>query len=448
MSATLPACVKIMRSLLFGLTCLATCTLSAAIFVVPDYRIGSSDTNYDEDPDFAYWPGFVAAYTPGTPPYSSDLGYTEVNYPFFGGNDDARIGQHANPVARITSNDGIYTFQGGPTAFFVYDKPDYSPGTILFQTATFNGSFSLPDASSAQIYYRSSPTGPWQLANFPITATATGTDVFSHVYIAWEWDTSSLSIYDYYISFSYPERHSSLIQATLETHDTYETALEGYSLKINTNLSFGTLFGLVYKSPEKMIYKPGEVVTITPDFNTGYVFAKWITEEGDSLNQSITVTMDSDKEFTLVVAAREFTVWRRMIFSLYHGGTDMRGIWDKDVDYDSDNRNNWLEYAIAANPENSDNNTYGLFMGTVEVDNVTYPEVTFTCQIDPSDVVYTLQYSEDFVTWKDNSHPEGPFFATPEQIGVTDSGAAIMRARLLQPVSTDNVHVRLAAESN
>lgn len=412
-----------------GLLLASSAGAVATLFVTPDYREG------EDDEDYAYWLGFDKAYTPGTPPYDG-LGWTEVNYPFLGGNDRARIGQHGAPGAIITSNLGIYSFTSDATAFYVYDRPLDSPGTILFQTMTYSGGQTVPDLASVQLFTREAPEDEWHLATLPMSGMVTGTDSLGHFYTAWEWDTSSLSIYDYYISFAYPLPHSSLARAQLDTHSTYQASLDGYSLTINTNVSFGMSFGLIIKSPDKLVYEPGDQVTISITTNSSFAFAKWSGDFGDDYDPSITVVMDDDVELDLILSPRTYYVWRQFAFSEAHGGTNMSAIWAPDVDYDGDGRNNLLEYSLGSDPEVSDVDTYSFRVECVQEGGETYLEALYTRRIGATDLTYALEYSTNLTDWKDNSHPEGPFFAEPQRTAVTDSGVEVVRARLLSPLSS------------
>lgn len=416
--------MKFLHSIcIFGLS---AASLSAQ-FITPTYRNGDSDAN------FAYWEGFDVAYTAGEPPYSG-LDETQVNYPYSGGNTTARLGQYGAPSAIITSSLSIYSFSDNATAFNIYDNPTYSPGDILFQTKTLSGSQSTPDFSTVKLFYRSDEgTGNWQEADIPVTAAVNSSDSVGNQYTAWEWDTSGLEIAEYFIQFAYELAHSALVEAQLDTHETFDQQLDGFGLDIQSNVPFGLLFGIVERSPEKLIYNDGEEVTIEYRPNGNFEFVKWVGPFGESTENPVTVTITDDTEIQLVTAATTYEIWRQTSFASNHGGGITPADWAADNDYDQDSLLNILEYALNTDPESglAGNQVTSV---VVNVDGVDYPALEFPQQVAAEDLTYSVSVSGDLDTWFTNGDAGGPYTSAPEILSLGDDGEQYVRVRALTPL--------------
>ncbi len=399
---------------------------TSAQFLTPDYRTG------DDDPNFAYWLGFDVAYTDADAPFAG-LSDSEVNYPFIGGDTTARLGQTAISSAIITSSQGIYSFAEDPTAYQVYDNPDYSPCEILFQTKTLSGSQSTPDFSTVKLYYRTTEGGAWVQADLSVSAAVNSSDSVGNLYTAWEWDTSSLLIADYYISFSYGLPHSSFIEAQLDTNEIFDQQLDGLGLEVETNVPFGLLFGLVNKTPEKLIYNEGEQVELEYVSNGNFAFVKWVGPFGESTENPTSFTITDNTEVQLVVAAVNYQVWRQTAFASNHGGDLTPDDWRAEVDFDQDSKVNILEYALNTDPES------GLAGNAVQsvvvnVDGVDYPAIEFPRQAAAADLSYAVAVSADMTAWLTNADAGGPYTVAPEIISLGDNGEQFVRVRCLTPL--------------
>lgn len=75
-----------------------------------------------------------------------------------------------------------------------------------------------------------------------------------------------------------------------------------YTLTINTSGS-----GTVAKSPDKAAYNPGEVVTLTANPATGWLFSGWSGDLNGSINPQ-TITMDGDKTVTAIFNILTYTI--------------------------------------------------------------------------------------------------------------------------------------------
>ncbi|MGE9296335.1 MAG: InlB B-repeat-containing protein, partial [Puniceicoccales bacterium] len=278
-----------MKKTFLAVSILLAGATASAQYIDPTYRNGDDDVN------FADWRGFDVGYTPESPPYTG-LNGSQVNIPFAGGNTTARLGQYAVPGAFITSSFGIYWYGETPTAFKVYDNPEYSPGDILFQTQTLVDSQSIPDVSTVKLYYRTTPGGSWIEADIGLAAAITSTDNDGNLYTAWEWDTSSLVIEDYYIDFAYELSHSSFIGAQLDTHETFDLQIDGFGLSIEANVPADTLFGTLARSPEKIVYNDGEEVVITATASPSFEFVKWVGPFGESTDNPLNVNITADTQ--------------------------------------------------------------------------------------------------------------------------------------------------------
>jgi len=408
-------------------------SIALAQFITPTYRNGADDN------DFADWVGFDVAYTPQSPPYET-LSSSQINVPFGGGNQNARIGQFGTPGAIITSSQGIYTFGQTPTAFRVYDNPAQSPGSILFQTETITGSGALPDPSTIRFFYRTTGEGDFIEADLALAGNLISSSSTGNRFTAWEWDTSSLTIEDYYIQFAYAAPHASFIAAQLDTNETFEQQLLAFGIEITTNIPFGFEFGLIKRTPEKPLYADGEQVTIEALVNSSFGFIKWITPEGDVFDNPLTVTITEDMQLTLVLGATSYEVWRFIAFPSWHTGAfDMSTIWPQEIDYDGDSQVNALEYAIGGQPENG---TLALSSIKQEIvsgeDGKHYPAVTFRQQVVATDLSYEVHVSRDMKNWFVNGDPGGPFTEAPEVLSVLDDGTQIVRVRAAQPLDAGN----------
>ncbi|GHB94845.1 InlB B-repeat-containing protein [Cerasicoccus arenae] len=413
---------------LLPITALCLSSSLMAQFITPTYR-GS-----DSDEDFAEWLGFDAAYTPEEPPYDG-LSDEEVNYPYFGGNENARLGQYGTSTAIITTTDRLYSFGEDPMAFKVYDNPSYSPGDILFQTMTYQGSQSpSPDFSSVKLYYRTTEAGDWIEYTDPMAAAVTSSDSTSNQYTAWEWDTSSLLIADYYIQFSYELPHTSFAAAQLDTNENFELQLDGYGLNVDTNIPFGLLFGLIRKSPAKLIYNDGETVTVTAVPNSGYRFVKWEGPFGESTENPLEITITDDTELFLVLAPRKYNVWRQMAFPSNHGGGITSQDWAAETDYDIDGLINAMEYGLGSNPESGNLTEKRVQLETVVIGEFEYPAVIFPQQAGADDLTYEVAASANLANWLTNSDPGGPYTADPEILSLNDDGTQQVRVRSLIPL--------------
>ncbi|MEO0795584.1 MAG: hypothetical protein AAFX93_10490 [Verrucomicrobiota bacterium] len=411
---------------------LVTAQSLCAQFITPDYR----EDDFDEN--FAYWVGFDVAYTPEQPPYTG-LGFDDVNIPFAGGNQNARLAQDEADAAIITSTGGIYSFQEGSTSYKVYDNPDYSPGSILFQTATLTGSQSLPDLSSAKLFYRTSSSGPWVEADIPIAAALESSNSTGDQFTVWEWDTSSLLIADYYIQFSYSLNHSSFIEAQLDTHESYEQQLDGFSINVDTNIPFGLLFGVIDRSPEKLIYNAGESVTLEVVTNSSFQFVKWIGDFGESTDNPMTITIDDNLELQAILAPVNYQVWRQIAFPAAHGsGADLGEDWASDFDFDLDGRINLIEYAFGGTPVASDLETKQIELRVIELEGKRYPAIEFAQQVAANDLTYDVASSSDLQSWQTNNDPGAPFVSDPEIISLNNDGTKQVLVRSLTPLDSEN----------
>lgn len=409
-----------------SLLALSAVSLSAQ-FLTPDYRQGDNDAN------FAYWLGFDVAYTAAEPPYTG-LNDLQVNHPYEGGSTTARLGQYGAPGAIITSSLGIYSFGDDPTAYKVYDNPAYSPGEILFQTKTLSGSQSTPDFSTVKLFYRTTEGGAWVEADISVAAAVDSSDSVGNQYTAWEWDTSSLLIADYYIQFAYGENHSAFIEAQLDSNETYEPQIDGFGLDVATNVPFGLLFGLVEKSPEKLVYNDGEQVQLKYVSNGAFAFVKWITPGGESTDNPITIVITDKTEVQLVVAAVNYNVWRQTAFDSAHGGDITPADWADDNDYDADSLVNFLEYALNTNPESGlmENRVASV---VVNIEGVDYPAIEFPRQYAATDLTYSVSVSGDLQNWFTNGDAGGPYTTEPEVIALGDDGEEYVRVRALTPLA-------------
>ncbi|WP_269538722.1 hypothetical protein [Cerasicoccus fimbriatus] len=413
----------------FSIFALCLTTSLSAQFLEPTYRLG------DDDANFAYWDGFDVGYTDAEPPYAG-LGEFEVNHPFRGGNLNARMGQYGAPGAFITSSNGIYSF-GEPTAFKVYDNPLYDPGEILFQTMTLSGSQSLPDFSSIKLFYRSDENGAWEEAAFPVTAAIESSDSNGNIFTAWEWDVSGITIADYYIQFSYELIHSSIIEAQLDTNETFQQQLSGFGVSVDTNVPFGLLFGTINRTPEKLIYNDGETVTIEVSPSPSFVFVKWVGPFGESTDNPLVLSVTDNLEIRAILATKEYGVWRQVSFESNHGGGISASDWAASNDYDKDGLINAMEYAIGSNPE-SGIQEKRFSQALVEIDGVLYPTLTFSQQIAAEDLVYDVCVSTDLESWHSNSDPGGPYVSEPEVLHTNDDGTQQVVVRSLTPFDANN----------
>jgi len=412
------------RAILF-LT-LATSGLQAQ-FITPDYRSGNEDAN------FAHWQGFDVAYTDADPPYAG-LDGSQVNIPFAGGNQYARVGQYGAPTAFITSSLGIYSFSENATAFKVYDNPSYSPGEILFQTKTLSGSQSTPDFSSVSLFYRTTDDAAFTEAEISVSAEVDSSDSVGNIYTAWEWDTSSLNIFDYYIQFAYELPHSAIVEAQLDTNETFEPQLEGFGLEVESNVPFGLLFGLIQKSPEKLIYNENEPVEITYVSNGNFEFVKWITPDGESTTNPLNITVTENTHIDLVLAPVNYGVWRQTSFPSILTGEVTPTDLAVETDYDQDSLINLLEYALNNDPE-SGYMTNQVKSVIVNVEGVDYPAIEFPRQYAAEDLTYAVSVSGDTETWFTNGDIGGPFTAEPEVLALGDDGEEYVRVRCLTPLN-------------
>ncbi|WP_309400291.1 InlB B-repeat-containing protein [Cerasicoccus maritimus] len=394
---------------------------------MPDFRNGFTDE------DFAYFLGFDVAYTDEDPADYSTLTDEEVNYPFIGGNESAYLGQYAAESAIVTSTNRLYTFTDQTLGIRVYDNPTYSPGEILLQAMTYQGSQSTPLNDSVKLYYRTEAGGDWILYEAGYTNTVSTTDSTSNFFVAWEWDTSSLLIYDYYIQFDYELAHSSFAAAQLDTSETYDQQLDGYGLNVDTNIPYGLLFGLIEKSPEKLIYEPWETVTITADPNANYEFVKWVGDFGESTDNPLEITIAGETDVQLILAPRDYTVWRQIAFPSNHGGGISSSDWAKDNDYDGDALSNVMEYALGGEPENPTQEVY-FQTDIVAVDDVNYPAIVFRQQVAADDLTYSIAVSSDLSSWLTNADVGGPYTSDPEIIQLNDDGTQLTRVRSLTPL--------------
>lgn len=430
-----------MKTVLTVCAALLSASVSAQ-YITPTYR------SSDADVDFAHWWGFYSAfgdvaYTPEDPPYSG-LSYGDVNIPSAGGNTLARLGQYRASGAFLTGSAGIYSF-GDATAFKVYDNPAYSPGDILFQTVTLAGSQSIPDFSTVKLYYRASEADPFIEAPIEVTAAVNSTDSDGHIYTAWEWDASSLTIADYYIEFAYPLNHSSFVEAQLDTNPTFALQIDGFGLTTATSIPTGFTTGSITRSPSKSFYNEGESVTVTMTPNQFFTFVKWITPDGDSTDNPITVTMDEDIELVAVLAAKEYDVWRQFGFPSFHGGDLTAADWNPDVDYDADSKPNVLEYGLGEDPESgvSEAQIYQTF---VTINDVEYPAIVFPQQVAATDLNYSVSQSTDLINWDTNGDAGSPFTAAPEVLSFNDNGTQQVRVRSLTPVNAHPMFFQLNVE--
>lgn len=397
----------------------------AAQFITPDYRVGSTDA------DFAYWVGFDAAYTLGSPPYGG-LSFDEVNIPFAGGNATARLAQDAVPGAIVTTSGSIYSFDDEPTAFKVYDNPAYDPGGILFQTQSLTGSQSLPDLATVKLYYRSVEGGVWIEYDQPVTAAVQSSDALGNQFTAWEWDVESLVIADYYIQFAYELNHSAFVEAQLDTSEAFEAQIDGFGINIDTNIPFGLSFGVIDRSPEKLVYNDGEAVTLTATPNSSFVFVKWSGPFGESTENPLTITVTGDTDIELTLAPVSYAIWRQIAFASAHGGGTPTGdLWPEDLDYEKDGRVNALEYALGGDPEASDLVAKAARLELVEDGGHTYPALVYPEQIAATDLSYTVEVSADGRTWLSNPDPGGPYTGAPEPLALNDDGTRQVRVRSL-----------------
>jgi len=408
---------------------LSVAATASGQFIDPDYRSGSND------PNFAFWAGFDVAYTPESPPYAG-LDGTEVNIPFAGGNDRARLGQYGAPGAFITSSQGIYTFSADATAFRIYDNPDYSPGNILFQTETISGSDNIPDLSTVKLFYRSDEADSFAEAGIILSGALESSDDVGNRYTAWEWDASALDIADYYIEFGYPLPHASFSAAQLDTSETFEPQIDGFGVDIETNIPFALLFGLIERTPEKAIYNEGEEVTIEAITNDSFNFIKWVTPSGERFENPITLTVNDDLRVQLILGAVDYDVWRNTAFASIHGGgVNPNDLWPEEIDYDGDGRLNALEYALGGNPEVGDLAAKPVAYETVEQDGQFFPAITFYQQVAATDLAYKVEVSGDTETWFANGDPGGPFTAEPEILSVEDDGTQLVRVQAQRPLN-------------
>ncbi|WP_309382413.1 hypothetical protein [Cerasicoccus frondis] len=419
-----------MKQIFVILTLCFTANLSAQ-FIVPDYRTS------EDDEDFAFWEGADDAYTPESPPYTG-LSWNEVNYPYYGGNEAARLAQYGTSTAFLVSNDRIYTPSGELLAFRAYDNPTYSPGEILFQVMTYHGSAGIPDNSTVKLFYRASADGDWVEYNGTFN-TVSSSDPYSNQYTAWEWDTSSLLIYDYYIQFTYSLSHTSFAAASLDTNETYDAQIEGYGISISTNIPFGLQFGEVNKTPSKAIYQYGDIVeleVVIEGYNSGnYAFFKWVGSFGESTDNPLEITITEDMEIYLVIAPRQYSIWRQLNFPSALGTGFTANDWAATTDYDMDGVINSMEYAMDSNPESGiQYDSSSVVQEIVVIDDQTYPAITFPMQYAATDLTYTVALSSDLSNWVTNDDAGGPYTSDPEIISLNDDSTKQVRIRSLIPL--------------
>lgn len=418
-----------MKQTLFTFSVLLISATLQAQFLTPDFRNGFADEN------FAYWLGFQVPYTPEDAPYEG-LDDTEVNYTFAGGNEVARLGQYASSSAIITSTSRLYSYGGDdPLGIRVYDNPDYSPGTILLQAMTYQGSQSTPLTDSVKLFYRTADGGDWIEYSESYTNTLSTTDATSNHFISWEWDTSSLLIYDYYIQFDYELIHSSFAAAQLDTNETYETQFDGLGLNINTNVYFGQLYGIITKTPEKVVYEPFETVRIEAITNESFEFVKWVGDFGESTENPLDVTV-TGADITLIVATTNYRAWRQQAFPSNHGGGITTSDWASSNDYDGDGMTNAMEYMVGGQPENPVLEEY-YHIETVTVQGEDYPAIVFRQQCAAEDLSYQIAVSYDLDNWLTNDSPGGPYTSDPEIINLNDDGTKVVRVRSLTPLNAE-----------
>ena len=347
-----------------------------ADYVYPDipveaeYSVAIWQTFAGGDPITEEWDlpelgGFVDSFPEG-----------EGNITDDGDNYDALIFQTGlDSGVGISSTGGIYSI-GGVSEFVVHDAPSFAAQTILFQVRSIG---TVPDLDSAHLYYREYANGPLLDGGVP---DGNGFLIGeSETYSAWEWDTSSLSIYDYFIEFAAEESSMSLKGAMLISIDEAVNSI-GRALRIETTSVFKVVGSVDHhlqgETEPSESYEVGDVIEVTatvePAF--GFEFVGW-AGSASGTSATTTVVMGED---TLVRADNQVNSY------IFTPPINERN--QPDDDPDGDGFINLLEYALGGAPEGVED--FDEIQPKSSADINGYPILSFRRQIASDDLGYRM----------------------------------------------------------
>jgi hypothetical protein len=380
---------------------LLTLSPVTAAFILPEFPPGAQT-------EFAWWDGFDTPYT-DLPPLEvgnfvappTATGNT-VNRPE-ADNTDAHLYQTATPSAFITSTQGIYSF-AAPTSYLIYDQPAFETDSVLLQTRSLGA---LPDLESAAVFYRESASGPLLAAQQARSGEGFLLDG-GNAYALWEWDLSSATIYDLFITFDATGTAMSLQEVQLDTFDAVTNNL-GVALQITSNANFATVgeieHALVGESEPRATYRPGDFIELSPVMDPVFehVFIGW---GGDLSGDAVpaTLTIDANPAVSAIFAPRSYDGWRFNNINPFIASPSFSQRSAPKADPDGDGLPNRLEYALGTAP--------GAFTPPAERPRI---EVTGTGEVHfihrrqmaAEDLEYQIWLSDDLINWHHNDDGSG-----------------------------------------
>lgn len=385
-------------------------SLAEAAFILPEAPPGT-------ETEFAWWDGFTAPYSsfqlagPGAfvspPPVdpANTVNRTEAD------NTDARLYQTGTSTAFITSTQGIYSF-AEPTSYLIYDVPNFETDSVVLQTRSLGA---LPDLDSAAVFYRESETGPLIRAGQAKAGEGFLLDG-SNAFAMWEWDLSSATVYDLFITFASVGTSMSLQEVQLDTFDAVTTNL-GLALQIETTANFATVgeieHHLIGENEPRASYQPGDIVELSPVMNPIYehVFLGWL---GDLSGTAVpaTLTIDEDPTVRAVFAPVSYDGWTFNNINPFIATPSFGERSGTDADPDGDGLDNLLEYALGTAPESY---TPPARRPRLEAAADGTMHFIHRRQIAAEDLVYQVLFSDDLVNWHHNDDASGQTYT--EQVG-------------------------------
>lgn len=386
---------------------LLTTAPASAAFILPEAPPGTQT-------EFAWWDGLTAPYTalpplePGTfisPPAAAG---NAVNRPE-ADNTDARLYQTATPSAFITSTQGIYSFAAA-TSYLIYDQPAFETDSVLLQTRSLGA---LPDLDSAAVFYRESASGPLLAAE-----QARSGEGFllegGNAFALWEWDLSSATVYDLFITFGATGTAMSLQEVQLDTFDAVTNNL-GVALQITSNANFATVgeieHALVGDSQPQATYQPGDVIELTPVMDPAFehVFIGW---DGDLSGDAVpaTLTIDADPTVNAIFAPRSYDGWRFNNINPFIASPSFSQRSAPEADPDGDGLPNRLEYALGTAPEAF---TPPAERPRIEITGTGEVQFIHRRQMAAEDLEYQVWLSEDLINWHHNGDGSGQSVTEP-----------------------------------
>ncbi|MBC2601516.1 InlB B-repeat-containing protein [Puniceicoccus vermicola] len=332
----------------------------------------------------------------------------------------------------ISGSGGLYSF-GGPSAFVVHDAPTFDAKTILFQVRSIG---TVPDIDSAHLYYRESDLGPLLDGGTPDgNGFLIGT---SETYTSWEWDTSELSIFDYFIAFSSEESSMSLKGAMLISMDEVINSI-GRALRVETTSVFKTVGSVEHhlygETEPQESYEVDDVIEITaiPEPAYGFEFVGW-AGSASGTSTTTTVVMEEDTVVRAVFAPTDFESWADNEVNNYVTDPPINTRNAPEDDPDEDGYSNLLEYALGGAPESAAD--FAEIQPISSVDESGYSQLSYRRQIAAEDLVYRVLVSEDLETW--NYNGDGTGFIYTEELPdpvFNDDGTETVTVRTLETLA-------------